>query len=208
MIRKSLFCFLLVAATAFAQNEIPRFTFNIGGGFTNPKGPLGSRTDMGWNVGAGAGVNLNSYVSLTGQFGFNDLGINQNTLAGLNFPDGAVHVTSVTLEPIVHLVPRSPVDVYVTGGGGLYHMTQEFTQPALASTIGFDPFFGFYPAAVPVSQVLSSYSVNKPGFNGGVGIAFGTRWHGKVFAEARWTRVVTGNNRYLDYLPVSFGFRW
>jgi opacity protein-like surface antigen len=208
MIQKLLCSVFLVAFSACAQSEIPRFTFNVGGGFTNPKGPFGSRTDTGWNIGAGAGYNFNSYVSLTGQFRFNNFAINQSTLENLNFPDGAIRIMSATLEPVVHLLPRSPVDLYVTGGGGLYHVTREFTQPALASGIGFDPFFGFYPAAFPVSQVLSSYSVNKPGFNGGVGVAFGTKWHGKIFAEARYSRVLTGNNRYVDFIPVSFGFRW
>jgi len=193
---------------AAAAQEIPRFTFNINGGFTQPRGPLGVRTDSGWNAGAGAGYNFNSYVSLTGQFAFNDLGINSSTLNGLNVPDGNIHVLSATLEPVVHLVPRSPVDLYLTEGGGLYHVPRELTQPGLASAVGFDPFFGFYPTAVPVTQVLSSYSVNKPGWNAGIGFAVGTKWHGKVFAEARYTQVVIGNERYMDYIPVSFGFRW
>jgi len=205
---KMFFCMgALTAMTAIAQ-EVPRFAFDVSGGFTQPRGRFGNRTDSGWNVGAGAGYNFSSYVSLMGQFGYNELGVNTNSLNNLGFPDGNVRVMSFTLEPVVHLVPRSPVDVYVTAGGGLYRVSNEFTQPALASAVGFDPFFGFYNAAIPVNQVLSSYSVNKPGFNGGVGVAFGTKWHGKVFAEARYARVVMGNDRYMDYVPVSFGFRW
>ncbi len=197
----------LTAMSAFAQ-EIPRLAFDVSGGFTEPRGRLGNRTDAGWNVGAGVGYNFSSYVSLMGQFGFNELGVNTNTLNGLGFPAGHVRVASFTLEPVIHLVPRSPVDVYVTGGAGLYRVSNEFTQPSLASAVGFDPFFGFYNAAIPVDQVLSSYSVNKLGFNGGIGVAVGTKWHGKVFGEARYARVKLNENRYFDYMPVSFGFRW
>jgi hypothetical protein len=75
---------------------------------------------------------------------------------------------------------------------------------------GFDPFFGFYPVGVPANQVLSSYSVNKPGIDIGVGIAFGSKWHGKFFAEARYERMFMGNrfSNDTEFVPVTFGFRW
>jgi hypothetical protein len=119
-----------------------------------------------------------------------------------------VNMWSLTLNPIVHTNPRGPVDVYFIGGGGLYHRRQEFTQPTTSVFTGFDPFFGFYPVAVPTTQVLTSYSVNKPGVNGGVGLSFGTKWHVKFYAEARYHRMFLGGDRHTDYLPVTFGLRW
>jgi hypothetical protein len=50
--------------------------------------------------------------------------------------------------------------------------------------------------------------VNKPGFNAGMGVALGTKWHGKVFAEARYVHVFLNNGQRGDYVPVTFGFRW
>jgi hypothetical protein len=41
-----------------------------------------------------------------------------------------------------------------------------------------------------------------------MGVAFGTKWHGKLFAEARYVHVFTNNNMRADYVPVTFGFRW
>jgi hypothetical protein len=58
-----------------------------------------------------------------------------------------------------------------------------------------------------VNQVVSSYSVNKPGIDAGMGIAFDTKWHGKIFAEARYNRIFMGPF-HTDYVPVTFGFRW
>jgi hypothetical protein len=98
--------------------------------------------------------------------------------------------------------------MYIIGGGGIYHRYQEFTQPSVTTVVGFDPFFGFYSAAVPARQVLASYAVNKPGVNIGAGIALGTKWHGKFYAEARYNRIFMGSERHTDYIPVSFGFRW
>jgi len=117
---------------------------------------------------------------------------------------------SATIDPIVHFNPKGRVDFYVFGGAGLFHRYQEFTAPTVSVLTGFDPFFGFTPIAVPANQVLSSYSVNKPGMDIGAGIAFGSKWHGKFFAEAKYMRIFESSNRRSDteYLPVTFGFRW
>jgi len=112
------------------------------------------------------------------------------------------------LDPVIHVMPHAPFDAYIIGGGGIYHRTQEFTAPSAATVTAFDPFFGFYAASVPTTQVLSSYSVMKPGINIGAGLAFGTRWHAKMYAEARYHRIFLGNDRYTDYIPVTFGVRW
>jgi len=204
---KFVFSVVFLAGSVLAQ-EASRFTFDISGGFTAPVGGTGRYLDNGWNLGAGAGVNMGPYFGALIQTNYNSLGINSGTLNNLGFPGGDVHMFSATLEPIVHLTPRSHVDLYVIGGGGLYHMYQEFTAPSVATITGYNPFFGFYAANVPTTEVLSSYSVNKPGANIGAGIAFGTKYHAKVFAEARYDHVFMGNNRHTDYLPVSFGLRW
>lgn len=197
---------LLLAGIVSAQ-EVPRFTFNAGAGFTQPVGGTSRRLNNGWNFDVGAGVNLHSHIGAMVQFNFNDLGVNSNTLNNLGYPDGSVRLWSLTLNPVVHLNPNGPVDVYFIGGGGLYHFTQEFTQPALQTVFGFDPFFGPFTTQIPVDQVLSSYTVNKPGVNGGMGLSFGTKWKGKVYAEARYHRVIFGD-RHVDLVPVTFGFRW
>jgi hypothetical protein len=85
---------------------------------------------------------------------------------------------------------------------------QQFTEPTVATAVGFNPFFGFYNTAFLTNQVVSESSVNKLGWNGGAGVAFGTKWRGKIFAEARFNRIYMGGDRRIDYIPVTFGFRW
>jgi hypothetical protein len=197
----------LLMVGALSAQETPRVAFNVGGGFTQGVGGSGRRLDTGWNFDGGVGYNFSSYVGVMGQFNYNSLGINSRTLNNLGFPGGDVSLWSVTLDPVIHTNPRGPVDVYFIGGGGLYHWRQEFTQPTTQFFTGFDPYFGFFPVAVPANQVLTSYSVNKPGANGGMGIAFGTKWHVKFYAEARYHRMFLGD-RHADILPVTFGLRW
>ncbi|MBV8902195.1 MAG: outer membrane beta-barrel protein, partial [Acidobacteriia bacterium] len=155
----------LMAAGFLNAQEVPKFTFSIGGGFTQPVGATGSQLDTGWNVRGGAGVNFNSRVGANIDVAFDDFGINSNTLANFGVPGGSVHVFSATLDPIVHFNPHGHVDFYVTGGGGLFRWYQQFTQPAVGFVTGFNPFFGFYSAAVPTNQILASYSVNRPGID-------------------------------------------
>lgn len=197
----------LLMIGAVSAQETPKVAFNLGAGFTQTLGGTGSRLNNGWNFDTGVGYNFHPVVGAMLQFNYNQMDINRNTLNNLGFPGGDVNFWSLTLNPIVHTNPRGPVDVYFIGGGGLYHRRQQFTQPTTAVFTGFDPYFGFYPVAVPATQVLTSYSVNKPGANGGMGVSFGTKWHVKVYAEARYHRMFLGNT-HSDYLPVTFGLRW
>jgi hypothetical protein len=197
---------LLLAGSLSAQ-EASHFTFDLGAGFTQPVGNTGRNLDVGWNVGGGAGFNFSPWVGTMVDLGYNRFDINGAILNNIGFPGGNVNIFSATLDPVVHLNPRGHVDVYLIGGGGMFRQEQEFTAPTLAAVTGFNPFFGFYQTAVPVNQVVSSYSVIKPGIDAGAGFAIGTRFHGKLFAEARYNRIFN-SNFHTDYLPISFGFRW
>lgn len=185
--------------------EFPRFTFSMGAGFTTPVGNTGRQTDTGWDLQAGGGMNFSQYIGAMIDVGYSSFGINTNTLNGLGVANGGLHVFSATLDPIIHLKPWGHVNAYLIGGGGLYHLYQDFSNPVGVAT-GFNPFFGFYP--VTVNQVVASNSTNKPGIDAGMGIQFGSKWHGTFFAEARYDRMFLNNNLHVDYVPVTFGFRW
>ena len=63
-----------------------------------------------------------------------------------------------------------------------------------------------FSAAIPATQVLNSYSLNKPGIDAGAGVWFGNIWHARFFAEARYEHIyMTGSPA--DFIPVTFGFR-
>jgi len=166
---------LLGVSGVLCAQETPRFAISGGAGFTTPVGRTSNIVDTGWNVRGGAGVNVNSYFGIMLDLGYDSMGVRSPILNNLGFGGGSLSVFSATVNPIVHLVPKSSVDVYVTGGGGLYRQNREFTQPGVSSGVAFDPFFGFYPYAAPIDVVVSSYSVVKPGIDAGMGIAFGKK---------------------------------
>ena len=196
----------LLTSNAVAQ-ETSHFAWDLQAGFTTNAGSTGRNVDLGWNVGAGAGYNLNTHIGALVQFDFNQNGINSTTLSNLGYPGGNVHVWDFSLDPIYHFTPAGPIDFYVTGGGGIYHYTQQFTVPTVTTFTAFNPFFGFYQAGIPTNEVVNSYTVNRPGFDIGAGFAFGSKWHTRFFAQAKWQRVLFENGHY-DMIPVSFGARF
>jgi len=195
-----------LSGTLSAQ-EFPRFSFDAGAGFTTPVNNTGSSLDTGWNVRAGAGYNFLPWVGANLDFGFDNMGIDHTTLDNFGVGGGTVRVFSVTLDPVVHLNPKGRVDVYATGGGGYFHEETQFTNPALVSGAAGGPYFGFYPGVYTANVVVGGYSVNKPGIDAGAGIAFGNKWGGRFFAEARFVRIYSGAGYHTDYIPVTFGFR-
>jgi hypothetical protein len=200
--------FALAALPAMAQFESQLFTADIGGGFSTPVYNAGRRLDPGWNLLLGAGIRPVPYLGVKVDFLYNQMDVNRGTLNALNFPNGEARIFSFTLDPIIHINPRGPVDFYLVGGGGVYHRTIEFSQPSVSTFTAFDPFFGyFYPVAVPSSQVLASQTTVKPGVNGGAGFQFGFHHTIKFFAEARYHDMFT-NGRDTTWVPVTFGFRW
>lgn len=203
----TLFAGFLAAGGAIAQ-ENHHVTFDFGAGFTTPVERSGQFLDTGWNVEGGVGANINPWFGVKLQLGYNSMGINSTTLSGVGAPGGGVHIFSATVDPIIHLNPKGHVDFYVFGGGGVYHHNQDFTAPGVGTFTGCSPFYGCYPVAVPTTYLLASNTIVKPGIEAGAGVAIGTRFHGKLFAEARWDRIFLTSGIHEDYLPVSFGFRY
>jgi len=197
---------LICLSASFAQ-ETNRFTFDLGFGFINPVGSTGNQLNEGWNFNGGVGYNFNQWIGAKLDLGYDRFGISSGTLSNIGVPDGNVGIFTATVDPVVHLTPRGHFDLYVFGGGGLFRQEQTFSQPSSAIVTGYNPFFGFYPTPVPVNQILGQYSVNKPGIDAGMGFAVGTKWHGKLFLEAKYKRMFDGNY-HTDYVPVTGGFRW
>jgi len=190
-----------------SAQETPKFTADLGAGFTTPVGTAGRNLDLGWGVHGGVGYNFSSRIGAKLNLGFDDMGINSTTLNTIGTPGGDIHIFQATIDPVVHLAPKGRFDFYVTGGGGVFHRYQEFTQPTVVTGTMFNPFFGFYPVAFGANQVLSSYTVTKPGFDVGAGVAVGAIGHAKFFAEAKWDHMFL-NGGHTDFIPVTFGFRW
>ena len=196
-----------LASPAWAQGT---FNFSVGGGPTVPAKYTGQRFDTGYNFTAGVGIHPWRAVGVMAEFGFFQNGINSSQLSRIGVPGGESRIYSLTVNPMIHLVPKGRFDAYLVGGGGYYRRTVELTTPSSAITTGFDPYFGFFfPLEIPTTTVLGSRTQNKMGYNAGLGVAVRMKEDGRatLFAESRYHYIYTTPVR-TAILPVTFGFRW
>ena len=200
---------LLFVSLAVSQDD-HKFNVSAGGGFTVPNGRSGLYLNDGWNLDFRGGYNVSQYFLTDLDFGFDRSNLSSLALARAGQPGGYADVWSLTFAPMVRLAPKSPVDVYLIGGAGLYHRGPNFTQPATFTTFACDPFFGYcYPVTVTGNQVVASYSTYKFGYNAGAGLEFKLGHTGlRAFAEARYNEMFTTHGKNLTYTPATFGIRW
>ncbi len=191
------------------QSEQHRFTVNVGGGFTAPTGRVSNSLDAGGNVQVGAGFNFSQYLGINGTFGFQALGITGRALQAVNEPDGNGKVYTLTVDPRFTLPFRGHTSFYVLGGGGWLRRTVQFTQPTVASTFVFDPWWGYFgPALVPANQILGSVTQDAGVWDIGGGMNFPLpRTSLKLYLEARYHDGLT-NNTHTTMVPIAFGIRW
>lgn len=194
----------LAAVVSLSAQETSHFAFQVGAGFTEPIGRTAFYTDVGYNTSTGFGYNFNSYLGALIDLNVTSVGVNSTTLNNIGLPGGNVNVFAATLDPVVHLLPHSRVDVYFTGGGGEYRREQIFVAPLTPTINHGASYFGIAPRG-PIS---SSLSVNKPGVDFGMGIALGSKWHGKYYAELKYNKIFLGGPFHMDYENITFGYRW
>jgi len=190
--------------------------FDFGGGFNAPIGNDASSNEGGpfitWggNVTAGAGLRFSRHFSLLGEFQFIDNKLPGAFIAeaGAGASNGNAHIVALTADPVIDLFPKSRSSVYLTGGGGYFHKSTNFSVQVCCD------FYGY-----PVNINTNSFSSDQPG--GSFGLGFTRRLGGtygdssmKLFAESRYLflntpRVgeVNGLGR-TELIPVTLGVRW
>lgn len=196
----------------YSSANTGRLALEFGGGFNAPIGNDTPYITWGGNLTIGAGLHLNQYLSVLGEYQFMD-----NKLPGMYIYEstgtnayGNAYINSLTVSPMLDLFPRRINSVYATGGFGWYHKKTEFSQ-----VVGYD-YFGN-----PIEVTLNEFSSDQLG--GSFGLGYSHRLGGvygdgraKLFAEARYLFInspsasasaplYTGTT---SLIPVTFGIRW
>lgn len=206
----ALFLFFLSRSASAQAFDFSHVNFSAGAGFSTPVYDAGSSLNYGWNVNLRGGVAINPILSTDLDFTYAHSRFNDATLASFGEPDGGIGIWSLTFQPVVHLAPRAArVRPYVTGGYGLYHYNFTLSHPATVPTV-FCGFFGCFPTFVGVNAVVASSSTYRSGFNAGLGVDFPMHSDSQAsfFMEARYSQIFMGHDTDVQYIPVTFGFRW
>jgi hypothetical protein len=194
--------------------SLSNFAAELGGGFNAPAGNDTPYITWGGNFTGGAGLHINQRISILGEFQFIDdklpgafIAAGNNGAGGYG-AGGNAHILSLTVDPLIDLFPKATNSVYVTGGGGYYHKSTNFTQ-----TLCCD-FYGY-----PMTFTTNSFSSNQAGMNVGFGLTHRlSGFYGdgtmKLFAEARYVYIhtppITQPNGLgtTELIPVTLGVRW
>jgi hypothetical protein len=189
----------------FSVNHI---AIDLGGGFNAPVGNDTPYITWGGNFTVGGGLNFSKRFALLGEFQYLDNKLPGAFVAAGGGQGGNAHIVALTVDPIIDLLPTRVNSIYVTGGGGYYHKSTNFTVEECCD------FYGY-----PVNVTANSFSSNQGGLNLGLGITHrlgGVYGDGKMklYAEARYvyihTPAITETNGLgtTELLPVTFGVRW
>jgi hypothetical protein len=185
-----------------------RIAIEAGAGFNAPIGNDTPYITWGGNFTGGGGLNFSKRFALLGEFQFMDNKLPGAFVAAGGGQGGNAHIISLTVDPMVDLFPSRVTSAYITGGGGYYHKSTNFTVQECCD------FYGY-----PVNVVANSFSSNQAGANIGLGITHrlgGVYGDGKMklYGEARYvyihTPAITVPNGLgtTELIPVTFGLRW
>src|SRR5580692_8844580 len=136
------------------------WTFEAGGGFNAPQS---TAITYGGQFTLGAGLNFNRYLAGLIEYQFIDDKLPGALIAETGANGGYAHIWSLTIAPVIDLMPKSTNDLYITGGGGVYRKVTSFTDPEEAEYCYYYCEIGTVPA------VVGHFSSNQGGFNIGGG---------------------------------------
>ncbi|HET7103618.1 MAG TPA: outer membrane beta-barrel protein [Terracidiphilus sp.] len=204
-----------------SRSPFSNLAFAVGGGFNAPTAESSPYITWGGNVNLGVGYRFNPYFSLMTEYQFISDKLPGALIAQTGADGGHAHIWSLTMAPVLDLMPYSTNSIYVTGGGGFYRKVTSFTDPVLAQYCNY-----FYCGVYTTNVVVGHFSSNQGGWN--IGAGFTHRLGGmygdsrmKLFAEVRYLDVLTpavttqpnglgtttvGPDTKL--VPVTFGVRW
>jgi hypothetical protein len=195
--------------------------FEAGGGASGPVGSSTNYITWGGNFTGGAGLHFSKRFSLLAEYQFIDDKLPGAIIAETGATGGNAHIWSLTLDPVIDLLPKSTNSVYVTGGGGFYRKVTNFTDPEEAEYCEY-----YYCGTVTENEVVGHFSSNQGGWNAGAGFShrFGGVYNDgtmKLFAEARYLDVLTPASQVAPnglgtatvgagtkLVPITVGLRW
>ena len=203
----------LLCLPCMAQQEAPKFNFDIGGGIGLPASTLSNYINSGGDFVVGGGVNMGQFLGFNAEYMYQDLPPKQSVIALTGAPGGSARQNSITGNVLVHSLERHKFGFYGIGGIGWYHRSWELTAPTLAIGTTCLPSYAFWGVVctnglVSATQVLQSGSANAFGWNFGGGLDYRLgESHFKIYAEARvHYAYYSGINSRV--IPLTFGVRF
>lgn len=138
--------------------SLSHIAIEAGAGFNAPVGNDTPYITWGGNFTGGVGLHFGQRFTLLGEFQFMDNKLPGAFIAAGGGQGGNAHIFSITVDPVIDLFPKWTNSAYLTGGGGFYHKSTNFTVQECCD------FYGY-----PVNVTTNGFSSNQGGLNIGFG---------------------------------------
>lgn len=193
--------------------------WHVGAGLSFPSGGLGDALDDGWAIHGGATLfpfkSPSLGVRIEGGVNFFDMSnefldeIDTDTISpGIQAPDdGDATSWHLAGNLLWQTQTRGPVDLYVTGGVGVYYLQADLSENGLVGGYWCDWWTGWcYPYVEEGEFEIRDESSWEYGFNVAAGVTFALKSGNELYLEAGYHLVQTDGDA--DYIPVTFGIRF
>ena len=209
-----LFVFCGLVASASAQSNFNRYTFNVGGGFGIGRDDVASFVGNSPQFTVGGGRNFSRLFGVDAEYMYYDLSLRPSVAESQSLLGARGHLQSVSLDGIVN-VPRHirKLGAYGIFGIGFYDRSvslphSQLLEPPLPCQPAWIWWNVCVNGTVLTPQTLSSASKVAGGFNYGAGATYrlGSS-RAKLYVEWRYHRAYQSDVQTI-VMPVSVGVRW
>jgi len=211
------FVFCGLVASASAQSNFNRYTFNAGGGLGIGRDEVAAFVGNSPQFTVGGGMNFTRIFGADAEYMYYDLGLRPSVSQSQSLPDASGHMQSISLDGIVN-VPRhlGRFGAYGIFGVGFYDRSvslahSELLVPPIACQPTWTRWWGIncINGGVVPQQTISSFSKVAGGFNYGGGITYRLNHlhHSKLYIEWRYHRAYQSDVKTI-VMPITIGLRW
>jgi len=198
---------------------------NINGGYAFTTGTTSDFLDDNWTVGGGVMYWPSSWpAGIALDINYWQMDLSSESIRAINdaidtdpnndglVTDGDFETWQISLNGIWSLGADPNKGLYLLGGISWSNVTGTVTEEGLVYfPPSCDPWFWWcYPGGVgPGTILVGEQSSDELGWNVGLGYSFGNIGitMGQVYLELRYQRVEF-ENESLEYIPLTFGYRW
>jgi hypothetical protein len=217
------FCGLI--ASAWAQSNFNRYTYNAGLGLGIGKDDVASYVGNSFQGVVGAGMNFNRMFGMDAEYMYYNLDFRPSVIRSQSLADQSGRMHSISLDGIVN-VPRhiGKLGAYGIFGLGFYDRSVGLAHSQLLlNNTPMQPAWRWWDLnwvaiangpvifnpAPPYGETMSSNSKVAGGFNYGGGVTYrlNSLHHAKVYLEWRYHRAYQADGQTI-VMPITVGLRW